>query len=374
MTIQLDRRLYSGPDGQYEPGRTRDVNSRVHEAHIVMSTGCDWNCSFCTERHSLSKGERRRDVESVLHEVRQLAAKHLDLRIQFIDDNLLPQIASPVNSSRVKLEEGMAWAQRFLTGLKEIREELNGKLSWRGIFRLEDFAAYEAQGQKNGFLRVLSEAGCNMLAFGIESGNPDRRHSMKAGGREFTNDLITNLFHRLRDVGIFTKAYFILGGPKETAQSTEQTITFAVNSGASLAYFALYKDFVLAQKELRKERELGDQTAASLLDYEQLLSKWDDVFSNPLLKTNQNRVDLATPPVANEYHCYEKLVHMGFRFEDLVKYNDYHAKDGPAGEVLKNVTWDKPNEFFALVEMAYRRFYLREEFVTNFGQLVAAGY
>lgn len=214
MRIHLDRRLYSGPHGQYEPGRTREVSGRVHEAHIVMSRGCDWNCSFCTERHTLSKGERRRNVDLVLQEVRQLAVRHPNLRIQFIDDNLLPQIASPVNQSRVRLEEGVEWAEKFLKGLKTIRDELKGNLTWRGICRLEDFTAYEGQGEQGGFLRVLSEAGCNMLAFGVESGSPDRRHSLKAGGREFTNDVIANLFRRLREAGIFTKAYFILGGPK----------------------------------------------------------------------------------------------------------------------------------------------------------------
>jgi hypothetical protein len=340
-----------------------------------MSTGCDWNCSFCTERHSLSAGERRRDVASVLQEVRQLAVRHPSLRIQFIDDNLLPQIASPVNNSRVRLEEGVAWAERFLAGLKQIRDELHGNLTWRGIFRLEDFTAYEAQGEDGGFLRVLSEAGCNMLAFGVESGSPDRRHSMKAGGREFTNDVIADLFRRLREAGIFTKAYFILGGPKETAQSTEQTISFAVTSGASLAYFALYKDFVHAQRELRKDRGLGDPATESLLDYEQLLSRWDEAFSASM-RRSQTMPDLglSMPPDAAESQSYKKLARMGFRFEDLVKYNDYHAKDGPAGAVLKNVTWNRPGEFFALVEKAYRKFYLRPEFVANFKQLVAAGY
>ncbi|WP_050791877.1 B12-binding domain-containing radical SAM protein [Burkholderia ubonensis] len=375
MRIQLDRRLYRGPDGQYEPGRTREVKGRVHEAHIVMSTGCDWNCSFCTERFNLSKGERRRDVDSVLHEVRLLAKMHPNLRIQFIDDNLFPQIASPVNSNRVRIEEGVVWAESFLTGLKQIRDELSGSLTWRGIFRLEDFAAYEAQGERGGFVRVLSEAGCNMLAFGVESGNADKRYSIKAGGREFTNGVIADLFRRLREAGIFTKAYFILGGPKETALSTEETISFAVNSGASLAYFALYKDFVRAQRELSKDRGRGDATTARLLDYEQLMSRWDEAFSVSIRrKPAVSDFGLSKPPQAAEYQSYKRLAAMGFRFEDLVKYNDYHAKDGPAGEVLKYVTWNRPDEFFALVEKAYRSFYLRPEFVAEFKQLVAAGY
>jgi hypothetical protein len=129
MKVQLDRRLYTGPEGQYEPGRTRDLKGRVHEAHIVMSKGCDWNCSFCTERRELSGGERRRDVESVLQEVRQLAMKHANLRIQFIDDNLFPQIASPHNTGDIKREAGKTWAVQFLSGLKQIRDDVDGNLS-----------------------------------------------------------------------------------------------------------------------------------------------------------------------------------------------------------------------------------------------------
>ncbi|WP_374568579.1 radical SAM protein [Ideonella sp.] len=375
MKIHVDRRLYAGPAGQYEPTRTRDLKGRVHEAHIVMSKGCDWNCSFCTERRILSHGERRRDVESVLDEVRQLAKRYPDLRIQFIDDNLLPQIASPHNSSGVRREEGKAWAVRFLAGMKEIRDEFGGKLSWRGIFRLEDFAAYEALGEAGGFVRALAEAGCNMLAFGVESGDAASRHSLKAGGREFTNDAIQQLFRRLRQAKIFTKAYFIIGGHKESAQSTERTISFAVECGATLAYFALYKDFVDAQKELRKDRGTGHPETASLLDYEQLLFGWDEAFSG-----DRRAGDLGTarrliePSDVVERRTYRLLAKMGFRFDDLVKYNDYHAQAGHAKARLHSVTWQRPNEFFGLVEKAYRKFYLRPEFVADFKELVAAGY
>lgn len=375
MKVRVDRRLYVGPNGQYEPTRTRDLRGKVREAHIVMSKGCDWNCSFCTERRTLSHGERRRDVESVIDEVRQLAKRHPDLRIQFVDDNLLPQIASPHNSSGVHREAGKAWALRFLTGLKEIREEFGGKLSWRGIFRFEDFAAYESLGYKGGFERALADAGCNMLAFGVESGDAANRHSLKAGGREFTNDAIRQLFRRLRQARIFTKAYFIIGGHKESAQSTERTISFAVDSGATLAYFALYKDFVEVQKQLRRDRGTGDPVTASLLDYEQLLIGWDEAFSS-VRKDGDSAVacKLMEPSNPVERRTYRRLASMGFRFDDLVKYNDYHAETGHAKARLHSVTWERPNEFFGLVEKAYRRFYLRPEFVSDFKELVAAGY
>ena len=377
MNVELDRRLFTGPEGQYEPGWTRDLHGRVHEAHIVMSKGCDWNCSFCTERRDLSGGERRRNVDSVLWEVRQLAMKYSKLRIQFIDDNLFPQIA-PHNTDDIKREAGKAWAVQFLNGLKQIREEMDGDLTWRGIFRLEDFAAYELLGEAGGFVRVLIEAGCNMLAFGVESGVAARRHSIKAGGRDFTNDAIASMFRRLRDAGIFSKAYFIIGGKKETAESTEETIFFAVNCGATLAYFALYKDFVPAQRQLRKDHGVGAASTSSLLEYEQMMPRWDEEFAYSSGGKESARVmrcsGLRTPASVVERRTYKKLADIGFRFEDLVKYNDHHAEDGPASAVLQRVTWSQPDQFFGLVEKAYRKFYLRPKFVSDFKQLVAAGY
>lgn len=378
MTVKLDRRLYNGPHGQYEPGTTRDLRGRVHEAHVVMSKGCDWNCSFCTERRELSGGERRRDVESVLQEVRELATRHANLRIQFIDDNLFPQIASSVNANDIAREAGKAWAMKFLEGLKQIRTRLGGRLTWRGIFRLEDFAAYESLGPEGGFVQVLTEAGCNMLAFGVESGVEASRHSIKAGGREFSNAAIVSLFRRLRRAGIFSKAYFIIGGKKETAASTEETISFAVNCGATLAYFALYKDFVPAHRQLRQDWGVGASKTASLLDYRQMLPNWDAAFLKAAARKAQSQAissfGLQTPASVVERQTYQKLSRMGFTFSDLVKYNDYHAESGPAGAVLQDVTWNRPDEFFALVEKAYRRFYLRPEFVSDFKELVAAGY
>jgi hypothetical protein len=217
-----------------------------------------------------------------------------------------------------------------------------------------------------------------MLAFGVETGDESRRHSIKAGGREFTNDVITDLFQRLRKAGIFTKAYFIIGGKRETAQSTEQTISFAMRCGATLAYFALYKDFVRAEGELRKDRGVGNPLTASLLEYEQLMTRWDEAFS--VLARGEAPTQpvpyggLWTPSNVSERRTYQKLAGLGFRFEDLVKYNDYHAEDGQSRALLQSVTWNRPDEFFCLVEKAYRKFYLRPAFVSDFRELVAAGY
>lgn len=148
-----------------------------------------------------------------------------------------------------------------------------------------------------------------------------------------------------------------------------------MSSGATLAYFALYKDFVQAQKQLSQDRGLRDPVTESLLDYEQMLSGWDDAFTTRKQVVGaSSSASLSEPVNAVERRTYQQLARLGFRFDDLVKYNDYHAKEGPAGEVLNKVTWNNPDQYFAMVERAYRTFYLRRDFVSDFKELVAAGY
>jgi hypothetical protein len=108
------------------------------------------------------------------------------------------------------------------------------------------------------------------------------------------------------------------------------------------------------------------------------MTNWDELFSGSAgteaTAQVMRRPGLQTPASAAERGIYQELAEMGFRFEDLVKYNDYHADDGPARSVLHSVTWGNPDQFFGLVEKAYREFYLRREFVTDFKELIAAGY
>lgn len=61
LHVVLDRRVYRNGVNQYEPARTRSRSQKFHEAHVVMSQGCDWNCVFCTERRDKSGGEQRRE-------------------------------------------------------------------------------------------------------------------------------------------------------------------------------------------------------------------------------------------------------------------------------------------------------------------------
>lgn len=377
--VFLDRRLFSTPAGAYEPQRTRAINGAAVEAHVVMSRGCNWNCTFCTERIEQSGGERRRSVKSIQKELKELAHRHPDLRLQFVDDNLLPQIAT-LNKKRIAEAKAIDWADEFLLLLSEIRAAASTGWGWRGIFRVEDFLRYEDAFPD--FIDRLAKSGCRMLAFGIEHGNEVKRRKMKAGVSA-TNAEFTALFQRLRDAGIHSKAYFILGGPKETAETALETINFAIESGVSLAYFALYKEFVPAFKSLRSEQSRGSHAHQSYSHYDQLDIAWDAILGEALQDPGSARfhglvrrivTDEAPIDPADLISVYDELSRLGFRFNDLVKYSDHHAENSPAAEILSKVNFGNQAEFEATVASAYLRFYLRRSFVDTYLSLLADGY
>ncbi len=365
--VQLDRRVFRGPGGGYEPAPTRKRNQTYKEAHVVMSRGCEWNCTFCTERSILSGGERRRSTRSVLSELKALCSEHDNLRVQFIDDNLLPQIATRSADDEMAAIQDLIWTREFLAGLVGIRETTTKGFGWRGIFRLEDFLAYEKR--IPGFVERLVQSGCSMLAFGIEHGNEKVRKKLKSNVISAPgNDEICDLVSRLRVSGIRTKGYFILGGAHDDEENAKETIDFALRSGVSLAYFAIYKEFVPAAMALRKSSLTTPEEAETFLTYKQLSHDLDQMFA-----FDASGKPLTEDPDEREV-IYRDLHQLGFSFGDLVKYNDYHSDEGPAAAIMVRNAFNDKRAYFETLKNAYLRFYLRRDFVAEYEGLVANGY
>lgn len=313
-------------------------------------------------------------------ELKELMLRHEDLRIQFIDDNLLPQIGVLDAADRVGHATALSWADGFLSMLLEIKRDREEKFGWRGIFRVEDFFAYERD--LPNFLDNLQASGCRMLAFGIEHGNDVKRRKMKAGPSA-SNAKFQELFARLRSIGIHSKAYFILGGQKETTETAEETIRFAIDSGVSLAYFALYKEFVPALRTLQRAQIDGSNIHSSYSHYDQLKINWDTIMDTAdgnvddhALSAFIGRIDPNRDQIDPKalLTCYDQLAQIGFRFADLVKYSDHHSTESPASSILNKVNFSNQDAYEAKVAAAYVRFYMRPEFIATYRSLLASGY
>ncbi|MCA9429339.1 MAG: radical SAM protein, partial [Candidatus Omnitrophica bacterium] len=72
--------------------------------------------------------------------------------------------------------------------------------------------------------RAMKEAGCELISFGVESGNPEILESTKKG---ITLDQVREGVGAAKRAGIMTFCYFIIGLPGETEETIQDTIDFA---------------------------------------------------------------------------------------------------------------------------------------------------
>lgn len=363
----VDRRLFVAPDGSpYEPAPSHAGTER--EAHIVMSRGCSWRCAFCTEAVARNGHELRRTPESVLEEIEWLVVNDGVTRLQFVDDNVLPQIGA----LHVNRADGLRWARTFLDGWNGLAGR-RPRPTWRAIMRFEDLLAYEAHIEN--FAADLYSAGCRLLAFGVEYGSEERRAAAKGG--TVSNHQIASAVSRLHETGIRSKAYFIIGGNDENSAGVDETIQFAINSRFDVAYFALYKAFRLGIAELRQGASdlpvASHELTRKFLRFENLDFDLAEIAASD--SATQKRMlgrHYPASRVREARRAAKALAGLGFRFAELFKYSDYHAEGLSDGLRV----WEGANtgEFLASVRRAYFEFYLRDGFVPVYDALLRSGY
>jgi radical SAM superfamily enzyme YgiQ (UPF0313 family) len=98
----------------------------------------------------------------------------------------------------------------------------------------------------------MKHAGCEFIAYGIESGS-DR--ILRSVSKRIDTKMIAKVIRKSQAVGIPIRGYFILGLIGETEEEMQQTIRFAVSLKLDIATFTLLvpspgsADYVRAQRE-----------------------------------------------------------------------------------------------------------------------------
>ncbi len=73
-------------------------------------------------------------------------------------------------------------------------------------------------------LEVLKQAGCERIHFGVEAGTPEILEILRKG---IKLDEAERIFKKAKELGITTLAYFMIGSPTETREQILQTFEFA---------------------------------------------------------------------------------------------------------------------------------------------------
>lgn len=181
-------------------------------ATLMTSRGCPFDCVFC-DKSVTGRRWRPRSAENVLEELEEIV-EGLGIRSLIFYDDLFT-----LDPERVI---------RLARGIIERKWDLHWKCE--GRVNLVDETA----------LQWMKRAGCEMIAYGVESANA---HALKFLHKGITPGQVREAFAKTRAAGIQTLAYFILGIPGESFEDELNTIRFAGEIQADYAQFALLSPF-----------------------------------------------------------------------------------------------------------------------------------
>lgn len=184
----IDHSLYRGASS---PG----LDATLYRSTELFTTrGCPERCIFCAAKVTFGRTVRFRSAENVLAEVDECIGNWGYRHFTIEDDTFTYR--------PTRLEE-------LCRGLKE-RE-----LSWDCDTRVNVVTRE--------MLKMMADAGCKKVAFGVESGSPRMLEKLE---KDIKIEQIKNAFKWARQAGLITTAFFIIGGhPGESPEDVDMTIS-----------------------------------------------------------------------------------------------------------------------------------------------------
>jgi radical SAM superfamily enzyme YgiQ (UPF0313 family) len=167
---------------------------------VQSRRGCPNDCSYCATFRIQGRRIRSRAPRTIVDHIAHLAARGFQ-RFYFVD-----------NSFNIPESYALELCQKMLA--------LKCKVMWRCIL-------YPHRVEEN-LIRVMAEAGCVEAALGFESGSAP---VLKAMNKRFTAQEVRQISQLLGTHGIRRIGFLLLGGPGETRESVEESLTFAQSLG-----------------------------------------------------------------------------------------------------------------------------------------------
>lgn len=173
---------------------------------VVTSRGCPGGCRFCIKHVSYGQTVRFRSPENILAEIEMLVG--LGIR----------HIHMYADLFTVSREQVMGLCRGIL--------ERNLRVRWTCNSRV-DFVDFE-------MLRMMAQAGCWMISWGIESGSEE---VLRRAGKGIRLEQVEQALRWAKGAGIRNWGYFIIGLPGETEETIQETIRLALRLPLDLALF-----------------------------------------------------------------------------------------------------------------------------------------
>ncbi|MBI5181713.1 MAG: radical SAM protein [Nitrospirae bacterium] len=205
--------------------KTSEARTRRNPCHsMVVSRGCPGRCTFCN-KSTFGVRFRINSPERIVEEMFVLRDQYQAAEIAFLDDNFTTN-------------------KKIVYAVCQALIDRKFDLHWSVEARIDNV--------DEAMLKIMKQAGCEFIAYGIESGSDDVLGGINK--RISTQD-IEKVIRMTKKIGLLIRGYFMLGFLGETEDQMYQTIEFASRLPLDVASFSLLvpfpgtEDYIKAQEE-----------------------------------------------------------------------------------------------------------------------------
>lgn len=205
---------------------------------MISGRGCPYNCCFCDVTTQQGRRYRLRSAKNVVDEMTWLNREFKVTTFSFRDPSMVCKRSRLLEICRLIKERNLDIAWTCSSRANEVDPEM---------------------------LAAMKDAGCRLIQYGIEVGNPELLKSIK----KITREQVAKTVRDTRRAGISAHGYFLFGFVDEKPENMEETIDFARELELDSAGFAVMVPFPGTQ-EFERYREEGLLVTEDWRDYDVL--------------------------------------------------------------------------------------------------------
>lgn len=177
---------------------------------ILSSRGCPYSCYYCNKT-IFGQGFRPRSAKNVVDEMGVLHDNYGVKEIDFFDDCFNFDLKRAEEILDAMIAKKFGFCLRFSNGIRV--DKINERI-----------------------LDKMKRAGCDYVAFGIESGDQGVLNRIPKG---ITLDMVRNAVKLTKKSGITVTGFFMLGLIGDTKETMQKTVEFAKELDVDIAQFSI---------------------------------------------------------------------------------------------------------------------------------------
>jgi radical SAM superfamily enzyme YgiQ (UPF0313 family) len=211
VLVNPRRPLINPMDSLPIPDRSM-INRAEYFGEVLMTgRGCPFNCSYCASRNIWGRRVRLRSVQSIIEELQSFT----------LDCDPDGSLREPT-CARTDLQRPGRWVVKIVDDTFTVNKnrtiQLLDQIVEHGLNRFEFTGGVRADTLDDAVVQKMQRANFRRVTLGVESGSPKILEQIRKGE---TNEQVKRAIELLRQAGIHSHAFFMIGFPGETADDVE---------------------------------------------------------------------------------------------------------------------------------------------------------